>query len=717
MESGRARDFLRAMYEPDALLVARWQERVRDGGAPSEVRFRLRTPRGLRRVLARAERVGERIDGACIDLGPADPESDAEVEESLRAALDRVRDAFTVHRAVRDAHGDVIDFEWVYANAEAARILGYPQDDLVGARLLDLLPGNRHDLFPAYRRVVEIGIPYHAELVYEHDGIRGWFENHTVRVGDGIAVWFRDVTERREAEEERRRAEQRFRTVFEAARSAIVLTTPENTYLDANPAFCALLGVDREEIVGRSVAAFVPDELRARALEIRAALVETGSWTGEFPLRRPDGSIVELRWKAVQLANGRMAMIDDIAEEKATARHREEALALEREARMLAETEARRRDEFIAIVSHELRSPLHAVLGWSSLLAETVDPPESLLRKGLDAIQRNAELQARMLQDLIDLARLDRGMLAIEHAHVSWSELVRRDLESFAPQAERAGVSLVVEDRAPHAWVRGDAARLTQVTTNLVSNALKFSPRASTVRVSMDARDDRLELVVEDRGPGIPRDMLGAIFERFRQVDGSSKRRSAGLGLGLAIVQQIVRMHRGRVWAESDGPGTGSRFVVSLPVADEPGGESVDALEAAVDLTGVPILVIDDSADSREVLLLMLRQLGATVLEAERGLAGLALLAAHRPAVVLCDISMPEMDGFEVIESIRAHRDHAHTPVIAVTALSRNRDRILRAGFSDHVPKPVDVAELRRALQRALARDTGKRRALQRRAP
>lgn len=387
----------------------------------------------------------------------------------------------------------------------------------------------------------------------------------------------------------------------------------------------------------------------------------------------------------------------DISSQKTLEAEREQVVRAERAARQEAETNSRIKDEFLATLSHELRTPLSAILGWVYVL-KRVSGESADLKKGMDAIERNARLQSKLIDELLDMSRIIAGNLRLETQPLMPAAGVEAVAASLKPMADAKGVELVCRLDADAGPVLGDPDRLGQVMSNLLSNALKFTPRGGQVTLSMYAADGELVLEVRDTGEGIDPSFLPHVFDRFRQGDGSTTRRHGGLGLGLAIVRHLVELHRGRVSAHSAGPGHGSCFRVVLPLirastAPElslPTGSSTGAPAHTDDLSGLRIVVVDDEVDAREVLAQILSGYGADIVPAESAEVALRELGRQPADLLISDIGMPEMDGLQLLKQVRA-RGYT-VPAIALTAFARAEDaaKALQAGFELHLAKPVE---------------------------
>ena len=394
-------------------------------------------------------------------------------------------------------------------------------------------------------------------------------------------------------------------------------------------------------------------------------------------------------------------LVREIDERKRIEAEREMLLVRERQANRL-------KDEFLAAVSHELRTPLNAILGWVQILAST-RPSEQTTAKAIASIARNAQAQTRVIEDLVDVARIVTGKLQLRFEAVDLRAAIEAAVEVLGPPAHAKNIHLAVQAPDHHCLVNGDRDRLQQIIWNLLSNAIKFS--GSGARVTVAARDlgASYEVEVSDRGIGIAPDFLPFVFERFRQADGSMTREQGGLGLGLAIVKELTEMHGGSVEAASSGIGQGASFFVRIPALIGATAAIATPPAAAADrhaLAGVRVLVVDDNDDALDVTAVALEGAGAVVRTARSGSAAIDEWS-HEPAdVLLCDLAMPKMDGFDVLRTIR-ERDVVtgrRTPAIAVSAhaTDEHRQRSKAAGFDDHLTKPYRTDDLVRTVVEAL---------------
>ncbi|WP_192805042.1 hybrid sensor histidine kinase/response regulator [Noviherbaspirillum aerium] len=388
-------------------------------------------------------------------------------------------------------------------------------------------------------------------------------------------------------------------------------------------------------------------------------------------------------------------------------------LKAEREARANAERESRLKEEFLSVLSHELRTPLNAIAGWSELL-RMQRAGDADLQKALTVIDRNARAQARIIDDLLDISRIISGNLLLDNKHIETAQLVYETVESLRVEADAKQIRIELSIDGS-AIVYGDAARLQQALSNLLTNAIKFSMKGGVVRIVLESDATHVRIVVADRGRGIDPAFLPYVFERFRQADGSISRQFGGLGLGLAIVKSLVELHGGRVEAASDGIDRGARFTIELPVVMDgtaaAQGKAIGAAEpwtAAADrpaaLRGIRVLVIDDEPDTRELLSNVLGDAGAIVRVASSVSMALEQISIERPDLVLSDIGMPNEDGYAFIARLRAmEREQGlpQLPAAALTAFARPEDmrRALDAGFQMHLSKPLALAAVISAVE------------------
>ncbi len=393
-------------------------------------------------------------------------------------------------------------------------------------------------------------------------------------------------------------------------------------------------------------------------------------------------------------------------------------LEYESTARAVAEQSNRLKDDFLATLSHELRTPLAAILGWTTLLrSKQLD--EQTTARAIETIERNARAQTQLIDDLLDVSRIITGNLRLDVTRVELAVVIEAAVEAIKPAAAAKSIQLEAEIEGEACAIQGDAGRLQQVVWNLLTNAVKFTPAGGRVKIQLSREQSQAQIVVGDTGQGISHEFLPYVFDRFRQADSSTSRTYGGLGLGLSIVRHLVEMHGGTVNAESLGDGHGSTFVVRLPFV--PPRDTLAKIVPSVstttqestsferaELDGVRLLIVDDEADSREMLLTMLGAFGAEIKIAASTRAALAILEQWRPDVLISDIGMPEEDGYVLIQKVRAleamHGGGDSLAAVALTAYARaeDRDRALTSGYHVHLSKPIEPSELITAIKTIL---------------
>ncbi|HEX8096383.1 MAG TPA: ATP-binding protein, partial [Pyrinomonadaceae bacterium] len=529
----------------------------------------------------------------------------------------------------------------------------------------------------------------------------------------GASKIARDITDRKRAEEALRRSERELADFFENAVVGLHWVGPDGIILRANRAELEMLGYAPEEYIGHHIEEFHADR---EAISDILGRLGSGESLSEYAarLRCKDGSIKHVlidssvMWDDSGFVHTR-CFTRDITERKRTEEERERLLESEREARREAEEAGRLKDEFLATVSHELRTPLTAILGWAHMLRsgqyQGVDEA-----KALETIERNARAQSQLIDDLLDVSRIVTGKLRLDVRPVDPNYFLESAIESLRPAAEAKGVRVQKIVDTGVVSVSGDPGRLQQVVWNLLSNAIKFTPRGGRVQIRLERVNSHIEIAVSDTGAGIAPEFLPHVFDRFRQADQRTTRQHGGLGLGLAIVRHLVELHGGSVRAESPGEGQGSIFTVLLPITPiyqrvseerrvHPAArDTLPSYDCPERLDGMRVLVVDDDADTRELLKVGLGQCGAQVVLAASPGEALEALTASVPDLIISDIGMPGEDGYELIKKVRAlpAGDGGKTPAIALTAYARAEDRLqaLRAGYHMHVSKPVELAEL-----------------------
>jgi len=506
----------------------------------------------------------------------------------------------------------------------------------------------------------------------------------------------------REREAFERRSELRFRSLMDALPQCVWVARPDLTFYYWNQRAVDYIGIEASmAISAEHLFQFVhPEDLSALKTEWELATASQHSAEIQVRLRRhTDG---EYRWFL-------MRGVPQLDEAGSVTGWIVAATDIDTEHHALQEAEAasRMKEEFLATVSHELRNPLNAIMGWVHLLrTEKLDVTKS--SKALETIERNVHLQTSLIDDILDVSRIMQGKINLTFRPVRMGGIVEAALASVRPTADAKGVSLVYKKTGDSDEISGDADRLQQIVWNLLSNAIKFTPRDGRTTVSLEQRDQELTLTVSDTGQGISHDFLPHVFDRFTQADSGSTRAHGGLGLGLAIVRHLVELHAGTVEASSSGTGQGACFTVRLPIRDSKsvtaGDNQGQTFAQPLQLEGVSILVVDDEEDSREVLAELLRQYGAETRTAASAEEALSEIAHSTPRVLLSDIGMPSVDGFELVRRVRELIPSEEMVAMALTGLGsvNDRKRALAEGFQVCMVKPVEPERLVQTIKQLL---------------
>lgn len=525
--------------------------------------------------------------------------------------------------------------------------------------------------------------------------------------------------------------------IIESADDAVISKTLDGIITSWNSGAQRIFGYTADEVIGKPVTILIPEDHEDEEPTILARL-RAGERIEHYETVRirKDGRLIDisLTVSPIRGPNGQIVgaskIARDITERKQARKELDEALdrlklaldaaknaradaekaAAEKERLYRqAEESSRLKEEFLATISHELRTPLSAILGWARMLRLGQLSPENSA-KALDTIERNARAQAQLVDDLLDVSRIITGKLRMDVRPSDPNSFIDAAVEAVRPAAEAKGVRVQkVVDTGPIS-IPGDPVRLQQVVWNLLSNAIKFTPRGGRVQIRWERVNSHLEIVVSDTGQGISSDFLPHVFDRFRQADQKTSRQHGGMGLGLAIVRHLVEMHGGTVSANSEGEGKGATFTVMLPIAPiyqvdasggrvHPGARDLLPPDAATDrLDELKILVVDDEADTRDLLKQGLEYCGAKVSVAGSAAEAVEAIMAKMPDILISDIGMPGVDGYDLIRQVRRlpAANGGKVPAIALTAYTRIEDRLqaLRAGYDMHVPKPVELAEL-----------------------
>lgn len=683
--------------------------------------------------------VDEAQAGICCVSIVADITARKRTEAALRFSEERLHSfvsANVIGIVFADLEGGIQE-----ANDEFLRIVGYTREDLQTGNLrwIDItppeyLPLDQEAIVEARRR--KACTPYEKEY-FRKDGSRV-----PVLVGFGLVLAEReeavafilDLSDRKQTEESLRQSEERYRYLAETIPQLVWTANADGVLIDVNQRWSDFTGLTLAEAQAAGWAAVVhPDDVPALFQNWVAAQQERIFYQAEGRMRRADGIYRWYLHQAIPLKDDQGQLIKwfgtatDIEDQKQLEQQRIHLLQQEQAAREQAEAANRIKDEFLAVLSHELRTPLNPILGWARLLrTHTFDAAAT--DRALDTIERNARLQAQLIEDLLDVSRILQGKVKLSAAPVNLAETIEAALETVQLSAEAKGIQIHSQLDSEVGSVNGDANRLQQVVWNLLSNAVKFTPEGGRIEIGLSAVSRQplrasieepvindkgsianyAQITVSDTGQGISPEFLPHVFEYFRQADSSTTRKFGGLGLGLAIVRHIVELHGGTVKAESAGEGQGATFVVKLPLmAESPRNTQAPPPRPLLSLAGHHILVVDDDVDTLDFVAFVLEQAGASVLTASSASEALSIFKQLQPNLLVTDIGMPEMDGYALLHQIRSLSPDqgGKIPAIALTAFAgdMNQQQALAAGFQIHISKPVEPNHLIGAVADLLA--------------
>lgn len=714
--------WLQAVHPDDRAMAEKAVNQALEQQTALYFEYRVCLPDGSQRWLADigqitydAEGNPDGMTGIQIDITPR-----KEVEIALQQNQERLNLAM-------EAAG-MGSWEWdiqtgeVYWSANLERLFGMAPGSFDGRYetvMAMIHPDDRPFVQQAIHRAVYEGQEYNIEFRFmDQHGHTRWavgrgqvFYNAAgtpIRMA-GIDL---DISERKHAEASVQKSEERLRMALNATNQGLYDLNVQTGQTIVSAEYARMLGYDPEEFEETNQAwrdRLHPDDVAAvyRVYEEYVAglrdeyrvefrqRTKTGDWLWILSI----GRIVE--WDAEGKPLRMLGTHTDIHDRKEIEAERARLLAREQAARQQAESASRMKDEFLAIVSHELRSPLNGILGWSRLLrSRQLDPGTT--EKALASIERNAQAQTQLIEDLLDISRIIRGTVRLTLRPVGLIPIVQASLDTIRPTAEAKSIHLVSHLDPNAGLVSGDSDRLQQIIWNLLSNAVKFTPNGGQVDIRLYRVDHHVRIAVTDTGKGISPEFLPHVFDRFRQADATTTRHQGGLGLGLAIVRSLVELHGGTIWVESPGEGLGATFTLELPLLSDGQASNGSFIPAAsghpTSLEHVRVLVVDDETDTREFLAIALEQFGAAVTTAASAAEAFARFQQDPPDILLSDIGMPEEDGYSLIQRIRALPPElgGQVPAAALTAYVRGDDRLeaLQAGFQLHVPKPIEPLRL-----------------------
>ncbi|MBE8992709.1 response regulator, partial [Nostoc sp. LEGE 12450] len=698
---------------PIILLSARAGEEARVEGLEAGADDYLIKPFSARELLARVE--------AALKMARLREEA-MQREQGLRIEAEVAKAHLeTVLAGIQDQFF-VLDRDWNYTfvNDRVAEVVGIQKEELLDRMIWEVFPDvAKSDFYTQVHRAMAEQTVVRFEYFYP--AWQRWFENRVYPFGEGVSIFVTEISDRKQAEKALRESEEQFRNMADNAPFMVWVTDTNNYCTYLSKSWYDFTGHNEETSLGfgwlNAVHPEDYDDVRNIFLE---ASKRCEAFRMEYRLQRKDS---EYRW-TIDAANpwfgvdgqfkGYIGSVIDITERKTAEAERDRLLELEQAARTEAETANRIKDEFLAVLSHELRSPLNPILGWARLL-QTREFHPAEIKKAIATIERNAKLQAQLIEDLLDVSRILQGKLNLKMFPVNLVLVIEAGLETVRLAAEAKDIQIQTMLDASLGQVLGDSDRLQQVIWNLLSNAVKFTPEEGKINIQLERIDSQAQITVSDTGKGISPEFLPHVFEYFRQADGTTTRRFGGLGLGLAIVRHLIELHGGRIWAESLGEGQGAIFRVRLPLIKKELTSkqqiNIDPLNASSTteiLTGIQILVVDDDDDTREFHTFVLEQAGANVIAVASAKEALQALAESEPDILLSDIGMPETDGYMLMRQIRALqlKQAKQIPAIALTAYAGeiNQQQAIASGFQRHLSKPVEPDELVKAIATLIGR-------------
>lgn len=623
-------------------------------------------------------------------------------EDNYSRAIEDIRD-YAIF--MMDIEGRVTNW-----NVGAEHILGYTEPEIIGkdaSKFFTLEDRSKDVPAKELNTAATTGRSEDERWHVRSDGSRFWASGIVSAVRDdrgnliGFSKVMRDMTERNKLTEERDR-------FFALSMDMLTIVQLDGRFQRVNPAFQKALGFSEEELLAMSLFELVhPEDLARTQHEYKLLSEGRPTRSMENRLVCKDQTYRWVAWSYFPVPEDGLAFgvgrdTTELRRIHDVLRHRADEL----------EDANRVKDEFLATMSHELRTPLTSILGWARLLGSN-KLNEKERDRAIHVIQRNAEAQSKLIEDLLDVSRIITGKLKIEFQPVSFAAVADTALNSLRPAVDARQLQLEANIDPTAGPILGDPSRLQQIVMNLVSNAIKFTPNGGKIQVSLARTDSRVRFEVNDTGIGIAPENLPHIFERFKQVDSSNIRSHGGLGLGLAIVDYLVRQQAGVVYAKSEGVGKGSTFIVEFPMTADVTGTGLQSVELFTDrakalaeikelsdkrLEGLQILIVEDDPDTQELLSTVLRHHGAEVVTVASVADAIKEIGRNKTDVIISDIGMAGENGYDLIGKIRRLSPNAggHIPAIAVTAYARpaDRRRALLAGFQTHLSKPVEPDDL-----------------------
>ncbi len=730
-QEGSSDDFM-ALTHPDdrSHLQQAFQKAIADE-TPLAIDHQVLSPDGKRRWLSTwgkpyrgLDGQPERMIGVSVDITKR-KKAEADRERLLQElAIERARfEAVLRQMPAGVMIADAASGKLVLTNKQAKQIVGYSYEKSLQLAEYDQLVSfegfhldgqpYKAEEYPLARSLQTGETVTNEEIeLHREDGSRIFMNVNSAPILDSkgkivaAVVVFQDVTDRKRDQEALRTSEERFRVIVNQATAGIALTDLTGQFLLVNQRYCDIVGYSTAELLQKRKQDIThPDDLSHHAELFQRLVTEGKEFVLDKRYIRKDGAEVWVSNNVVATydSSGKpqnvIAIVLDITDRKRAEVERAALLTREQEARLEAEAANRIKDEFLAVLSHELRSPLNPILGWSRLL-QTKKFSEVKTAEALATIERNAKLQTELIEDLLDVSRILQGKLSLNISPINLTSTIQAAMETVRLAAQAKAIQIQARLEPNVGQVSGDASRLQQVIWNLLSNAVKFTPSGGRVDIHLERLGSQAQITVSDTGKGIPPNFLPHVFAYFRQADATTTRKFGGLGLGLAIVRHLVELHGGTVQAYSAGEDQGATFTVRLPLllSQPQTDQDNERSEPSLDLNGIEILVVDDEPDTRELVAFLLQQYGAQVRAVSSASQALAALRQSVPDVLLSDIGMPDMDGYMLMQQVRTlpPDQGGQIQAIALTAYAGEIDyqQAIAAGFQSHVSKPVEPDEL-----------------------
>ncbi|UUO08399.1 PAS domain S-box protein [Blastopirellula sp. J2-11] len=620
-------------------------------------------------------------------------------EERYRTLFNTIDEGFCVVEMIFDDAGKPIDYQFLELNPAFEKQTGLV--NAAGKRMRELAPDHEEKWFEIYGQVAVTGDS--TRFVHQAKALDGrWFDVYAFRVGSEssqrVALLFTDITQRRQTEQDRRDSEERFRTLVEQVQDyAIFMTDPQGRATSWNEGVQRVLGFDESEFIGQDIVSliFTPEDVVsgiAQAELDQAAAV--GSASDDRWMLRKDGT----RFWAAGVTTGLLDEDEKLLGFMKVMRDQTERKRLEDELRQVAadlSESDRRKTEFLATLGHELRNPLAPIRTGLEVMKVVKDNPE-LIENVRSTMERQTQQMVRLIDDLLDVSRITRGRIELRTSQITLGEIIRSAVEATQPFVDEAGHTLQVTLPESPILLDADPNRLAQVFSNLLNNSSKYTPDGGHIWLMAQCENGEVAVTIKDDGLGIPLDQQSQIFEMFAQIDRPLEKGYTGLGIGLTLVKQLVELHGGTIDVQSDGPDQGSEFCVRLPIAGEPKRATPAELTVTPQPIKLRVLIVDDNKAAATMLKMVVKMLGNEVMTAHDGVQAIATAAEFSPDIVLMDLGMPKMNGYEAAREIRRQPWGQKMVLVALTGWGQDEDRqrTADAGFNHHLVKPAEPSDL-----------------------